>query len=72
MIAPATPIATAAVSDVAASAISVRSLSRVRSGRPLSSSSAWAATPTASRNAARVATSRPACSVGAAAAPIAT
>ncbi len=45
---------------------------RVRSGRPCSSSSAWAARPTARKNASRVAISRVALTTGARQAPMTT
>ena len=50
---PAIPIPIAPASDIEASAISERSDSCVFSGRPLSSSSAWAAPPTAEKGAKR-------------------
>ena len=56
----------------AASAISVRSESAVRSGRPFSSSSACAPTPTARKNAPSAAPRRPRSKRYAAAAPSAT
>src|SRR5919202_929704 len=52
-IAPPIPIPIAPVTETAASATSVRSPMPVPSGRPFSSSSAWAPIPTARKNAAR-------------------
>ena len=69
---PATPIATAPASPTTASVTSVGRESAVRNGRPLSSSSACALTPTARENATKVQPSRLRWSVGAAAAPSAT
>jgi len=70
--APTTPSPIVPASDTAAIPISAESDSRVPSGRPFSSSSAWALRPTARKNAPSVAASRPPCSVGAATAPSAT
>ncbi len=71
--APTTPSATAPASDTPAIHASVRLERCVPSGLPFSSSSACAQTPTPSRNAPSVATSRPTYRCGGAiAAPIAT
>ena len=63
-IAPASP--TIAIAHSTPSGI------RVRSGRPLSSSSAWAARPIARKNASRVSTSHPTSRTGATHAPMTT
>ena len=69
---PAIPMATAPLRLVTARTMSVVRLRRVCSGRPWSSSSAWAAIPTARKNAASAAARRSAWSTGATAAPRAT
>ena len=70
--AAATPIAVAAPIETQASAISTPSGIAVRSGRPLSSSSAWAPTPSARANAVSPQSNRLSDSSGARAAPITT
>ena len=63
--APATPIMQAPRIETPASATRIRSGIFVRSGRPFSSSRAWAPTPTARANAATAAPSRPQAPTGA-------
>ena len=66
------PRATAPASPTAATDTRAAPGIRVRSGRPLSSSSAWAASPTAKKNASRVAIRRVVLTTGARQAPITT
>jgi hypothetical protein len=69
---PTMPRPIAPASEIAAIAIRVRSPRRVPSGLPFSSSSACAQKPTPRKKAPSAAARRPPCSVGAAAAPMAT
>ncbi len=69
---PNTPRASAPARPAAITATSTGDGIRVRSGRPLSSSSACAASPTARKNASTVAISRLTCTCGASAAPMTT
>ena len=69
---PNTPRASAPARPAAITATRTGDGIRVRSGRPLSSSSACAASPTARKNASTVAISRLACTCGASAAPMTT
>ena len=69
---PATPSATAPARPMTVTAIRAGELIRVRSGRPLSSSSACAARPTARKNAISVAISADRLTCGARQAPMTT
>jgi hypothetical protein len=70
--APTTPIAAAPPTETAASAMSTRDGICVLSGRPFSSSRAWAPTPTARPNARSVGQSLAQANAELSAAPIAT
>jgi len=69
---PSTPSATAPDKPTTTAATSWGPGMRVASGRPCSSSSAWAATPTARKKARTLATRREISTRGASAAPITT
>ena len=69
---PAMPSAIAPAAPAALTAISTGPGIRVRSGRPRSSSRAWAAIPTARKKASRVASRRLRPTWGASAAPMTT